>query len=188
MAMAQGPELSEMQQRVEAAAARFREITEDGGRRGERLAGLLDRVETGVARGHREIARLNRALAAANDENARLRDLLQTVVALAEQLEEPAETMGLSELEARMERLGAEAGALDGAGDLPDDEGSWESDDEAGAVAGSRDALQQSYRMAEGARFQSGGGRGGHFVMAEFGPVQDIFKRVSMMTGRLRET
>ena len=186
--MAQGPELSELQQRVDAAAARFREITEDGGRRGERLAGLLDQVETGVARGRREIARLNRALADANEENARLRDLLETVVALAEQLEEPAETMGLGELEARMERLGAEAGALNGTGDLPDDEMPWESDDEAGTAAGNRDALQRSYRMAEGARFQNGGGRGGHFVMTEFGPVQDIFKRVSLITGRLRET
>jgi len=186
--MAQGPELSEMQQRVEAAAARFREITEDGGRRGERLAGMLDQVETGVAEGHQEIARLTRALADANQVNAQLRDLLETVVALAERFEEPAETMRLSALEARLERLCDQAGALHGAGGLPDDEAFSESDAESGAAAGSRDALQRTYRMAEGAGYQNGGGRGGHFVMAEFGPVQDIFKRVSMMTGRLRET
>ena len=182
--MAQGPELSEMQQRVETAAARFREITEDGGRRGERLAGLLDQVETGVAQGHQEIARLTRALADANQENAQLRDLLQSVVAMAEEFEAPAETMGLSELEARMERLCADAGALNGTDGPPDDEPPWESD----AAARNRNPPEPAQRMAAGGGYQNGGGRGGHFVMAEFGPVQDIFKRVSLITGRLRET
>ena len=47
--MAQGPELSEMQQRVEAAGSRFREVAEDRRQRRERLAGLLDQMNSQAA-------------------------------------------------------------------------------------------------------------------------------------------
>lgn len=186
--MAQGPELSEMQQRVEAVDARFREVAEDGRRRGERMAGLLDQVEKGVVRGRQEIDRLTRALADANDENAQLRDLLQSVVALSEQLEEPAKTMGLSELEDRMERLSAQAATLDDAGGLPDDHPPGESEAEAIAATKNRDPMRLTRMIADGGDFQNGVSRAGHFVMAEFGPVQDIFRRVGLITGKLRET
>ena len=188
MAMAQEPELSEIEQRVAAVDERFRALAEDSRESGERLAALLDQVESGVVRGRREIDRLTRALAEANEENAQLRDLVQSVVALAEQLDEPAETMGLSELETRMERLSAQAAAADGTGDLPDDHPPGESAADAAAATKHRSPRRSTRRIADGSHFQNGASRAGHFVMAEFAPVQDIFRRVSLMTGRLRET
>jgi len=133
-----------------------------------------------------------------NEENAQLHDLLQTVLTMAEQVEGPAETMGLDELEARVDRLAAQVTPMNGFADaaeadddpdkLDDEDRRWEPHPQAGAANTDRKPLELTQMVANDEEFQNFGSRTGHFIGAEFGPVQDIFRRVSMITGKLRET
>jgi hypothetical protein len=214
--MGQGAELSGLQQRVEAAGARFSEVAEDSRRRGERLASLLDQVEKGVVRGRHEIDRLSRALAEAREENAQILGLLQTLLAMAERVDEPGDRIVLCDLEARVDRLHDQAVAMNGAAESaqkaerkssksgngaliagtpeqdPQDEGAGESewepvpDEEAGDEDGP--PLELTRIVAEDGELNDLGGGPGRAGVVESGAVQDIFKRVSMMTGKLRET
>ncbi len=216
--MGQGPERSKLQQRVEAVGMRFAEVAEDGRRRGERLAGLLDQVEQGVVQGRREIDRLTRSLADAREENAQILGLLQRLLAMAEKLDEPGERIVLCDLEARVDRLYDQAVSMNGAvesskkaarksnktgngaldaeepeDDLEEDlqeggarESEWESAQD--EVAGDEDGppLELTRMIAEDGELKDlAPGPAG---VVESGAVQDIFKRVSMITGRLRET
>ncbi len=212
--MGQGSELSELQQRVEAVGLRFSEVAEDSRRRGARLASLLDQVEKGVVRGRHEIDRLKQALAEAREENAQILALLQTLLTMAEKVDGPGERIVLCDLEARVDRLHDQAVSMNGAvesskkatrisnksgngalgaealeEDLQEEgarESEWEPvpDEEAGDEDG--DALELTRMIAkDGELKDSARGRAG---VVESGAVQDIFKRVSMITGRLRET
>lgn len=212
--MGQGPEIFELQQRVEAVGMRFGEVAEDSRQRGERLAGLLGQVEKGVVRGRHEVDRLKQALAEARDENTQILALLETLLAMAEKIDGPGDRIVLCDLEARVDRLHDQAVSMNGAvdsslkaerksnktgnGELsaeePDDdleekgarESEWEPipDEEAGGKGGPPLELT---RMVAGAGEMKDLGSGPAGVV-ESGAVQDIFKRVSMITGKLRET
>ena len=212
--MGQGPEISELQQRVEAVGVRFGEVAEDSRQRGERLASLLGQVEKGVVRGRHEIDWLTQALEAATEENTQLLGLLETLLTMAEKIDGPGDRIVLCDLEARVDRLHDQAvsmngvvdssqkatrkssktgnGALDAEApeDDPQKEGTGESrwepvpDEEAGVREGPPLELTQ---MIAGAGEMKDLGSGAAGVV-ENGAVQDIFKRVSMITGRLRET
>jgi hypothetical protein len=219
-AMGQGPKLDDLQQRVEAVGSRFGEISEDSRRRGERLADLLDEVESGFLRDRLEMDRLTQALAKAQEENAQILDLLQTLLATSEHAGGLGERAVLYDLEARVDRLYDQTVLMNGADELPEEE--LEDSDGATRAAGNGalsaaapaadpdgagpedqrwepipeedddvddgDPLELTRRVGEdGARTAlepiAGGAR-----TAETGAVMDIFKRVSMITGRLRET
>ncbi len=171
--MGQGSELSELRQRVEAVSLRFGEVAEDSRRRGERLASLLDQVEKGVVRGRHEIDRLTRTLAEAREENVQILGLLQRLLAMAERVDEPGDRIVLCDLEARVDRLHDQAVSMK---PVPDE------------VAGDEDGppLELTRMIAEDGEMKDlAPGPAG---VVESGAVQDIFKRVSMITGRLRET
>jgi hypothetical protein len=220
--MGQGPELSELQQRVEAVGVRFGEVAEDSRQRGERLASLLGQVEKGVVRGRHEVDRLKQALAEAREENAQILALLETLLAMAEKVDGPGERIVLCDLEARVDRLHDQAASMNGAVDSslkaerkssksgngsldaealkedsqedpqedPQEDGTggseWEPvpDEEAGDEDGS--PLELTRMIAEDGEMKDLGSSPAGVV--ESGGVQDIFKRVSMITGRLRET
>ncbi len=212
--MGQGPELSELQQRVDAVGLRFSEVAEDSRRRGERLASLLDQVEKGVVRGRHEIDRLQQALAEAREETAQILALLQTLLTLAEKVDGPGERIVLCDLEARVDRLHDQAVSMNGAVESSkkatrisnktgngalgaealeenlQEEGArgseWEPvpDEEAGDEDG--DPLELTRMIAKDGELKDLA-RGPAGVV-ESGAVQDIFKRVSMITGKLRET
>ncbi len=208
--MGQGSEFSELRQRVEAAGSRFGEVAEDSRRRGERLASLLDQVEKGVVRGRHEIDRLKQALAEAREGNAQILALLETLLAMAEKVDGPGERIVLCDLEARVDRLHDQAVSMNGAvesskkaerksslsgnGSLDAEalreEGTGDSEWEPvpDEVAGDEDGppLELTRMIAEDGEMKDlGPGPAG---VVESGAVQDIFKRVSMITGRLRET
>ncbi len=212
--MGQGPELSELQQRVEAVGLRFSEVAEDSRRRGERLASLLDHVEKGVVRGRHEIAWLKQALEDATQENVQILGLLETLLAVAEKVDGPGERIVLCDLEARVDRLHDQAVSMNGAVDssqkaarksslsgngssdaeAPEDElqeeeardSEWEPvpDEEAGDKDGP--PLELTRLIADNGEMKDLGREPTGVV--ESGGVQDIFKRVSMITGKLRET
>ncbi len=208
--MGQGSELSELRQRVEAVSLRFGEVAEDSRRRGERLASLLDQVEKGVVRGRHEIDRLTRALAEAREENVQILGLLQRLLAMAERVDEPGDRIVLCDLEARVDRLHDQAVSMNGAVDSSQKaarksslSGNGSLDAEALREEGTRDfewepvpdevagdeggpPLELTRMIAEDGELKDLG-RGPAGVV-ESGAVQDIFKRVSMITGRLRET
>lgn len=119
--MGQGPELDELQQRVEVVGSRFGEIAEDSRRRGERLADLLDEVESGFLRDRLEIDRLTQALAKAHEENAQILDLLQTLLAMSEHAGGLGERAVLYDLEARVDRLYDQTVLMNGEDELPED-------------------------------------------------------------------
>ncbi len=208
--MGQGSELSELRQRVEAVSLRFGEVAEDSRRRGERLASLLDQVEKGVVRGRHEIDRLTRTLAEAREENVQILGLLQRLLAMAERVDEPGDRIVLCDLEARVDRLHDQAVSMNGAVDSSQKaarksslSGNGSSDAEALREEGTRDSewepvpdevagdedgppLELTRMIAEDGEMKDlGPGPAG---VVESGAVQDIFKRVSMITGRLRET
>lgn len=209
--MGQGPEISELQQRVDTVGLRFNEVAEDSRQRGERLASLLDQVEKGVVRGRHEIERLKQALADVREENAQILALLETVLTLAEKVDGPGDRIVLCDLEARVDRLHDQAVSMNGAvespkmtkrqssktgngtreaGKLeedPQEEGTrdpeWESgSDEDGPP------LELTRMIAEDGELQDLGHPVGRAGVLESGAVQDMFKRVSMITGKLRET
>ena len=223
--MGQGPEISELQQRVEAVGLRFGEVAEDSRQRGERLASLLGQVEKGVVRGRHEVDRLKQALAEAREENTQILGLLETLLAMAEKVDGPGERIVLCDLEARVDRLRDQAvamnaagngameatekamrksdksgnGALDagtidadgqeeGAQDEDAGESEWEPIPDEEAEAENGPPLELTRMIAEDGELKDVDGAPGRADMMESGAVQDIFKRVSMMTGRLRET
>ncbi len=208
--MEQGSELSELRQRVEAVGVRFGEVAEDSRRRGERLASLLDQVEKGVARGRHEIDRLKQALTEAREENVQILGLLQRLLAMAERVDEPGDRIVLCDLEARVDRLHDQAVSMNGAVESSQkaarksnktgngaldaealrEEGTGDSEWELvpDEVAGDEDGppLELTRMIAEDGEMKDlAPGPAG---VVESGAVQDIFKRVSMITGRLRET
>jgi len=105
-------ELATLQQRVDAAGRRIRTVAEDNRQRGDRAAVLLERVRDDVVQGRREIDRLTRAIAKEREEKAQILDLLQTLLAMAEQTGAPGERNELGHLEARVGRLRDQAVAL----------------------------------------------------------------------------
>jgi hypothetical protein len=208
--MEQGSELSELRQRVEAVGVRFGEVAEDSRRRGERLASLLDQVEKGVVRGRHEIDRLKQALTEAREENVQILGLLQRLLAMAERVDEPGDRIVLCDLEARVDRLHDQAVSMNGAVESSQkaarksnktgngaldaealrEEGTGDSEWELvpDEVAGDEDGppLELTRMIAEDGEMKDlAPGPAG---VVESGAVQDIFKRVSMITGRLRET
>ena len=216
--MGQGPELSELQQRVEAVGVRFGEVAEDSSQRGERLASLLGQVEKGVVRGRHEVDRLKQALAEAREENTQILGLLETLLAMAEKVEGPGERIVLCDLEARVDRLHDQAASMNGAVDssLKAERKSSKSGNGALGAEAPEEDLQEELRedgtgdsewepvpaeeagdegdppleltrmiANDGEMKDLGSGPAG---AVESGAVQDIFKRVSMITGRLRET
>jgi hypothetical protein len=208
--MEQGSELSELRQRVEAVGVRFGEVAEDSRRRGERLASLLDQVEKGVVRGRHEIDRLKQALTEAREENVQILGLLQRLLAMAERVDEPGDRIVLCDLEARVDRLHDQAVSMNGAVESSQkaarksnktgngaldaealrEEGTGDSEWEPvpDEVAGDEDGppLELTRMIAEDGEMKDlAPGPAG---VVESGAVQDIFKRVSMITGRLRET
>ncbi len=220
--MGQGPELNELQRRVEAVGSRFGEVAEDSRRRGERLADLLDEVESGFLRDRLEIDRLTQALAKAQEENAKILDLLQTLLATSEHTGGLGERAVLYDLEVRINRLYDQTVLMNGADELPEEEPvgleavarksrragngapraaapvadpdgtgtedpRWEPIPEEDDDVDDGDPLELTRMVgADGARAapapMAGGARAG-----ETGAVMDIFKRVGMITGRLRE-
>ena len=218
--MDQEPDLSELRQRIETVGERFGEASEDSRRRGERLADLLDEVESSFVRDRLELDRLRQALAAAHEEKAQIVALLQKLLAVTEHANGLGERAALYDLEARVDRLYDQTVSPNGAGasgpgqpeaaarnggrtgkgaqraapaeagpqEKKSEEPRWETipdeDDEIEAghpldltsmlgEAGAREDLRHTASRA---------------VLAESTAVQDIFKRVSMITGRLRET
>lgn len=194
--MGQDAGLSKLQQRVEAVGSRFGEVAEDNRQRGERLAGLLDQVEEGVVKGRREIERLTRDLADARQENVELRGLLETLLDTAEKVDGPGESIVLCDLEARAARLHDQALAMNGAVKEARQgaangtaESEWEPVPEEAADDGP--PLELTDMVDEGGARNGGanGAAGPAAAATTVGrPVQDILRRVSMATGRLRET
>lgn len=217
--MGQGPDLSELRQRVEAVSERFGEMTEDSRRRGERLADLLDEVESGFVRDQLELDRLKQGLAKAQEENAELLALLQRLIGVAEHAGGLGERAALYDLEARAERLYEQTVAPTVSGRGPRDEPEaaarnsgpagngaasaahraeagpggeaedprWETvpddddDDDGEPLELSRTAIGEPAR-------ETLWHTASRTALAEGHAVQDIFKRVSLITGRLRET
>lgn len=220
--MGQGPELNELQQRVAAVGSRFGEIAEDSRRRGERLADLLDEVESGFVRDRLEIDRLTQALTKAQEENAQILDLLQTLLATSEHAGGLGERAVLYDLEVRVNRLYDQTILMNGADGLPEEapvgreaaarksrpagngarraaapaaslggieteDPRWEPIPEEDDDVDDGEPLELTRMVgADGERAapapMAGGARAG-----ETGAVMDIFKRVGMITGRLRE-
>ena len=211
--MGEGAEVSELQQRVDAVGLRFSEIAKDSRRRGERLASLLDQVEKGVVEDRREIERLKAALAEAQEQNAEILALLETVLTQVENVDGPNDRIVLCDLEARVDRLHNQAAAVNGskqtakaAKPKPPQSGNG-----AATAVGEKDGEQEGARdsaakPAVGGTVKDGpaaeitqmipGDRGSRSPArtetksadSEAGAVQDIFNRVSLMTGRLRES
>ncbi|MDX1576042.1 MAG: hypothetical protein R3285_07600 [Kiloniellales bacterium] len=192
--MGQDAGLSKLQQRVEAVGSRFSEVAEDNRQRGERLAGLLDQVEEGVVRGRRQIERLTRELADARQENVELRGLLEALLDTAEKVDGPGESIVLCDLEARAARLHDRALAMNGGMNGTDHgvangtaESEWEPVPEEEAEDDDP-PLELTEMVAEGGARNGAGGDPAAAAATQGRPVQDILKRVSMATGRLRET
>lgn len=230
--MAQGPDISELERRVAAAGARFGEMAEESRRRGERLGGLLDDVESGVMRDRLELERLSRALVEACEENAQLLALLERLLAVTERAEGLGEDAMLHDLEARVDRLYAQAAARNGPAEPPPVN---QPANRSASQSASQSANQSADQPEEAARNAGAGAQWdaashdpgredprwpaipeidapaeapldltGQFArsgprkdperavsrvaLAESTAVQDIFKRVSLITGRLRET
>jgi hypothetical protein len=203
--MEQGPDLSELRQRIEAVGERFSEMTEDSRQRGERLADLLDEVESGFVRDRLELDRLKQALAKAQQEKTQILALLDKLLAVAEHVNGLGERAALYDVEARVDRLYEQVAMPEGAGALESDQ-----PEEAARNAGPRDGESEDPRWEkipeEDNEVEDGdpldltsmlgetGGRVGlgraaaRASLVDGGAVQDIFKRVSMITGRLRET
>lgn len=192
--MGQDAGLSELQQRVEAVGPRFSEVAEDNRQRGERLAGLLDQVEQGVVNGRVEIKRLTRELADARRENAELHGLMQALLDTADKVDGPGESVVLCDLEARAARLRDQAiamnGAANGAGNGAAESGGeseWEPVPEEEAEDDDEPPLELTEFSDEDGQ-RNGAAEGAAQAAAMVGrPVQDILKRVSIKTGRLRE-
>ena len=194
--MGQGPELNELQQRVAAVGSRFGEIAEDSRRRGERLADLLDEVESGFVRDRLEIDRLTQALAKAQEENAQILDLLQTLLATSEHAGGLGERAVLYDLEDRVNRLYDQTVLMNGAEGLPEvadldgtgtEDPRWEPIPEEDDDVDDGDPLELTRMVgADGGRAAPAPMAGGVHA-GETGAVMDIFKRVGMITGRLRE-
>lgn len=218
--MKEGDHLSDLQHRVESAGARFGEIAEDSRKRGERLADLLDEVESSFVRDRLEIDRLKQALAKATEENEQILALLQSLLIMVEQAEGPGEKALLCDIEARVDRLYDQTIVMNGEHEPPDEEPEeaarnsgaagngalsaaapegdtnghageaprWEPipDEDEEVEAG--DPLDFG-RMAPHAGDVRPAGRAARWGgVAECDAVQDIFKRVSLITGKLRET
>jgi cytochrome c551/c552 len=181
--MGQDAGLSELQQRVEAVGPRFSEVAEDNRQRGERLAGLLDQVEQGVVNGRVEIKRLTRELADARRENAELHGLMQKLLDTADKVDGPGESVVLCDLEARAARLRDQAIAMNGAANGA---GNGVANGAGNGAAESGGESEWEPVPEDGQR--NGGAGGAAEAAAMVGrPVQDILKRVSIKTGRLRE-
>jgi hypothetical protein len=196
--MGQDAGLSELQQRVEAVGPRFSEVAEDNRQRGERLAGLLDQVEQGVVNGRVEIKRLTRELADARRENAELHGLMQKLLDTADKVDGPGESVVLCDLEARAARLrdqaiamnGAANGAANGAGNGAAESGGeseWEPVPEEEAEDDGEPPLELTEFSDEDGQRNGGAGGAAEAAAMVGRPVQDILKRVSIKTGRLRE-
>jgi hypothetical protein len=204
--MGQDAGLSELQQRVEAVGPRFSEVAEDNRQRGERLAGLLDQVEQGVVNGRVEIKRLTRELADARRENAELHGLMQKLLDTADKVDGPGESVVLCDLEARAARLrdqaiamnGAANGAANGAGNgvangagngaaESGGESEWEPVPEEEAEDDGEPPLELTEFSDEDGQRNGGAGGAAEAAAMVGRPVQDILKRVSIKTGRLRE-
>lgn len=203
--MEQEPDLSELRQRIEAVGERFGEMTEDSRRRGERLADLLDEVESGFVRDRLELDRLKQALAKAQEEKTQILALLDKLLAVTEHANGLGDRAALYDLEARVDRLYDQVALPNGAGTAHNDQ-----PEEAARTAGPHDGESEDPRWEpipeEDEKVEDGdpldltsmlgeaGAREGfgHTVtrvsLTDGGAVQDIFKRVSMITGRLRET
>lgn len=217
--MEQEPELSELKTRVEAVGERFSEFAEDSRRRGQRLADLLDEVESSFVRDRVELDRLKQALVKSHDENAQLLDLLQRLLAVAEHAGGLGGRAALYDLEARVDRLYDQAVSLNGSAAPPrkepeeagrnpgpagngtlrtadldelhdegDEDPRWEAVPDEDEDGDEDDPLDLSRTVAEGGDHEDLGRRTSRVGLAESGAVQDIFKRVSIITGRLRET
>lgn len=218
--MEQGPDLSELQQRVEVVGERFGEMAEDSRQRGERLADLLDEVESGFVRDRLELDRLRHALARAHEENTQILALLKRLLTMAEHASGLGERAALYDLEDRVDRLYDQTVMLNGSGKAPQDEPEEAARNAGAASQGAHGVAQQGeaphdkasedpqweripdedYEIEEGdpldlTRMVHGeGGRenlrrsASRTALVESSAVQDIFKRVSMITGRLRET
>lgn len=200
--MGQDAGLSELQQRVEAVGPRFSEVAEDNRQRGERLAGLLDQVEQGVVNGRVEIKRLTRELADARRENAELHGLMQKLLDTADKVDGPGESVVLCDLEARAARLrdqaiamngaanGAGNGVANGAGNGAAESGGeseWEPVPEEEAEDDDEPPLELTEFSDEDGQRNGGAGGAAEAAAMVGRPVQDILKRVSIKTGRLRE-
>lgn len=192
--MGQDAGLSELQQRVEAVGPRFSEVAEDNRQRGERLAGLLDQVEQGVVNGRVEIKRLTRELADARRENAELHGLMQKLLDTADKVDGPGESVVLCDLEARAARLRDQAiamnGAANGAGNgaaVSGGESEWEPVPDEEAEDDDEPPLELTEFSDEDGQRNGGAGGAAEAAAMVGRPVQDILKRVSIKTGRLRE-
>jgi len=218
--MEEEPDLSELRQRIEAVGERFGEMSEDGRRRGERLADLLDEVESGFVRDRLELDRLRQALAMAHEEKAQIVALLQKLLAITEHVNGLGERAALYDLEARVDRLYDQTVSPNGAGaanrDQPEaaarnagragkgtqraaagDEGPhdgksenprWETIPAEDDEIEDGDPLDLTSRLGEAGAREDLRHTASRTVLAESTAVQDIFKRVSLITGRLRET
>lgn len=194
--------LSELRQRVEAVGPRFSEVAEDNRQRGERLAGLLDQVEQGVAKGRSEVKRLARELSDARRENAELHALLQRLLDTADKVDGPGESVVLCDLEARAARLrdqaldmagsanGAGNGALesaDRANGASEAESDWEPVPDEEAEDEDEPPLELTDVVPEEGQRNSAANGASQAAAMVGRPVQDILKRVSIKTGRLSE-
>lgn len=203
--MEQEPDLSELRQRIEAVGERFGEMTEDSRRRGERLADLLDEVESGFMRDRLELDRLKQALAKAHEDKAQLLALLDKLLAVTEHANGLGERSALYDLEARVDRLYDQVALPNGAGapgsDQPeeaartagprggDGEGPrWETIPQEDIEVEDGDPLDLTSMLGEAGAREDLRHTARRTALAESTAVQDIFKRVSMITGRLRET
>ncbi len=216
-ALKQESELRKLQQRVNAVGARFSGTADENRQRNHRLAGLIGAVEDGLSRSQRQVSDLRQDLAHANEKIQHLEAMLHELLSLTESAGAPSEAKALRDLEARIGRLADDAAARLEAEEVggPDDPGAGGGDERAAPDAGPRAQLSApSIKAKAGERGakEPAEGRGAPLGLADaaeaavkkgsgdatngrrepvnvpdLNKVQDIFKRVSMMTGRVRD-
>ncbi len=98
-------DIVEMKQRVAATEEKIKAAHEKGERQGQRLLELLQAVESNLLRNQSEISALRSEQAAAKDEIAQLRDLLQATLSLTDSVEQTRPSLPNRDLEGLLARL-----------------------------------------------------------------------------------
>ncbi len=190
-------ELAELRQRVEAAGESLGEAAEEDQKLPERLWGLLSVVEGSLAHSQHKIERLCEELARANEEKQQLQAMLQTP--LAETEDDSVRTIGATrrELEARINSLVEAASSIsgtlgEGATKLTMGSPVTVNTDEEGEFPGTeggkeKEPLELTQMVAEEGAAVNLNDDQGQPAEKDRATVQRIIKRVSLLTGMLRE-
>ena len=177
-------DIAELKRRVEDAGDHFGRMAEQQRAGDQRVARLLEQVETELARNRAEIERLGGALSGAEEESGQLRGLLNSLLDAAEANGPGVEAGGgksggdtVSDFEARIgallpEREAARSDAAYYLGADGDDDGDGDGDGDTATAESSVDGLT-GFEANEGPDPRP----------EDLGAVNRIIQRISLLTG-----